>query len=153
MDKSLTNKWDLRMMEKAKLVASWSKDPSHKVGAVISKDNRSISEGFNGPPRGIIDHDLSREAEVLRTLHAEINAIIFAATPLNGATMFVYPFLPCACCAAAIIQSGINRVVYSEEIVLPNWAESQEEAVAMFLEAGVEVFKIGGDLVNNATDI
>jgi len=72
-----------------------------------------------------------------------MNAIIFAAAPLAGATIYVYPFLPCAGCAAAIIQSGITRVVYHSDSQLPNWQHSQKEALAMFEEAGVDVFKIG----------
>lgn len=141
VQKSFLNKWDARMLEKAKLVASWSKDPDHKVGAVITIDNKTVSEGFNGPPKGVIDHDLPRKMEVWRTLHAEINAIIFAAAPLKGATIYVYPFHPCAACAAAIIQAGITRVIYSEDTNLPTWQASQTEAKLMFEEAGVDVFK------------
>lgn len=136
------NKWDRRMLEKAQLVASWSKDPHHSVGAIITLNNKTISEGFNGPPRGVKDQGLERHKEVMRTIHAEINAIIFAAAPLKDATIYVYPFLPCASCAAAIIQSGIARVVYHSDNQLPNWQHAQKEALEMFREAGVDVYRI-----------
>lgn len=140
---NFVNKWDARMLKKAKLVASWSKDPDHKVGAVIARDRKSLSEGFNGPPIGIKDCNLPRDKEVLRTIHAEVNAIIFAAAPLKGATLYVYPFIPCASCAAIIIQAGITRIIYHEDCILPTWKHSQDEALEMFAEAGTEVFKIG----------
>lgn len=143
MAENAVNKWDRRMLEKARLIASWSKDPDHQLGAVIALNRRSIGEGFNGPPRGLKDFGLQRHIEVTRTIHAEINAIIFAAQPLTGATIYVYPYLPCATCAAIIIQAGISRVIYHSDQILPNWEYSQKEAINMFKEAGVDVFKIG----------
>lgn len=140
--KPQVSKWDLRMMEKARLISTWSKDPDHKVGAVIAMNNKTVSEGYNGPPRGIADSDLPRDRETLRTIHAEINAIIFAARPLHGASIYVYPFLPCAACAAAIIQTGITRIIYHEQSSLPKWQESQNEAEIMFREAGLNVFNV-----------
>lgn len=130
------------MMAKAALISTWSKDPDHKVGAVIVKDNKTLSEGFNGPPAGVIDNDLPRHVEVMRTIHAEINAIIFAAQSLHEASIYVYPFIPCAQCAAAVIQAGITKVFYHSLSKLPNWFISQEVAMAMFKEAGITVTMI-----------
>ena len=54
----LSNKWDIRFLEMAKLVASWSKDPSTQVGAVAVRNRTVIAQGYNGFPRGCDDHEL-----------------------------------------------------------------------------------------------
>ena len=83
-------KWELRYLEMAKLVSTWSKDPSTKVGAVIvDSDNTVISVGFNGLPRRIQDTDQrlnNRDIKLKMIIHAEINAIITAKRPLNETT-------------------------------------------------------------------
>ena len=58
------SKWDERFMEMARLVSSWSKDPSSQVGAVIARGKFVVSVGFNGLPQGIAD-----TAERLSQLH------------------------------------------------------------------------------------
>ena len=73
-----TEKWDRRFMEMARLVASWSKDPSSKVGAVITRGKFVVSVGFNGFPQGVVDSEerlTNRELKYPMILHAEINAI------------------------------------------------------------------------------
>jgi dCMP deaminase len=112
---SRKRKWDKRMMDLAKFISSWSKDPSTKVGAVICDDKyRVISVGFNGLPRGMSDDPEilgDRELKLMGTIHAEENALLFANRPLDGCTIFTYPLPPCGTCAAKIVQSGITRVV------------------------------------------
>lgn len=127
-------------MHMAKLVAAWSKDSDHKVGAVIvDQNNHVLGLGYNGPPKNVIDASLVREAEVMRSLHAELNAILNCNESLKGSTLFVYPFSPCAQCAAAMIQKGISRVMYFGESKLATWARSQKEALMMLTEANVKV--------------
>lgn len=106
------NKWDQRFLGLAAHVAQWSKDPSTKVGAVIvDEKNRVVSLGFNGFPRGVEDKDMPREQKLLRTIHAEVNALLFARQDVEGCTMYVtHP--PCAQCAAKIVQAGIKEVVF-----------------------------------------
>ena len=76
------NCWDIRFMRMAHEVASWSKDPSTKVGCVLVKDRKIISMGYNGFPR-LIEDDLNRlidrEVKYEMTVHAEQNAVITAA--------------------------------------------------------------------------
>ena len=55
----LSNKWDIRFLEMAKLVASWSKDPSTQVGAIAVRNRTVIAQGYNGFPRGMGDEPLS----------------------------------------------------------------------------------------------
>jgi len=146
----MTDKWDKRFMDQAKLYAQWSKDPKHKLGAVIVDENHFlISAGYNGLPRGLEDKDMPKEVKQLRTIHAELNAILNSNKSMQGATIYVYPYSPCAQCAAAIIQKGIKRVVFNGlSNTLSTWGLSQAEALIMFQEAGVkaEIFiEIEGD--------
>ena len=105
--------WHERFFSVADLVGSWSKDPSTKVGAVIVRPDRTIaSVGYNGFPRGSFDRYGSREDKLMRTVHAEANAILSAHEPLHGYTLYVTPLHPCANCAGLIIQSGIKTVHY-----------------------------------------
>lgn len=143
-DKRFLNKWDKRFLELAKHVASWSKDPSTKVGAVIvDKSHRVISVGFNGFPRGIEDSEEflnNKEEKYKRILHAEQNALIFAhSKELKEATLFVYPLPPCNRCALDIIQYGISRVVSYEIDDSSKWKDSIELTKQLFKEAGVEL--------------
>lgn len=138
------SKWDARFMALAEHIASWSLDPSTKVGAVIVDDKkRIISIGFNGFPRGIADDDrLNDKAEKYEhIIHAEINALTFAQRDLTGCTLYVWPLPPCARCATQIIQNGISRVVAP---IMPSqkttWLESIYRASAMFDEAGISRF-------------
>ena len=128
-------------MELAKLVASWSKDGSTKVGAVIVDEQRRIvSTGYNGPPQGVKDEYADRTQKLRRTLHAETNALAFAQRNVRGCTIYVtHP--PCSQCAAQIIQHGIRKVVFDLPTYnfLTRWGDDYKESLAMFSEVGVEV--------------
>ena len=139
------NNWDEYFISLAYNIASKSKDPSTKVGAIIvDNENRIISTGYNGFPRKILDKQerlINREKKLLYTVHAEINAILFARVPIEGYTLYTVPFAPCASCAKIVIQAGITRVVApkaTEEISL-RWGKELELSFSMFAEAGVEV--------------
>lgn len=134
-------KWDRRMLEVANLVATWSKDPSTKVGAVIARPNYTIcSTGYNGFPRGIDDYpDLyaDRDEKVDRILHAEMNALLVAPEPVTGYTLFT-TFFPCKHCALSVIQAGISRVVAVKQPPSLNERWSTATSERLFNEAGVE---------------
>ena len=136
------SKWDRRMLGLVNLVATWSKDPSTGVGAVIvDAKNRVVSLGYNGFPRAVCDSDealFDRDEKLRRTIHAEENALLFAGRPVEGCTLYVtHP--PCARCAAKLIQSGIARVVSNQPLpeFRDRWVDEMRSASAMFLEAGV----------------
>lgn len=136
-------KWDLRFLDLAKLIASWSKDPSTKCGAVITKDKRIISLGFNGFASGVRDSDerLSvRDIKYKMVLHAEDNALLFAKQDLTNCTIYTWPFPPCSQCAAKIIQAGIGRVVAPTATpdLRQRWGESLSLASDMYLEANID---------------
>lgn len=136
--------WDYRFLDLADHVATWSKDPTTKVGAVIVDDkNRVISIGYNGVPRGVSEPaSYDRDQKLLRTIHAEENALAFAYRDIEGCRMYV-SFPPCAHCAAQIIQRGIKEVIYRSDApgiteFFDRWSDNIREAWAMFDEAKVE---------------
>ena len=112
--------WDEYFMAVAKLAGMRSKDPNTQVGAcIVSQDNKILSMGYNGFPRGCSDDVFpwAREGETLETkyvytVHSELNAILnYRGGSLEGAKLYVSLF-PCNECTKAIIQSGIKTVIY-----------------------------------------
>ena len=110
---------DGMLLQIAEVVAQRGTCLRKQVGAVIARDGRVLSIGYNGPPSGL-DHcaefgcDVSRPCE--RAVHAEANAIAFAARvgiSVQGAALFCTTG-PCRQCAELIINSGIGRVIYLE---------------------------------------
>lgn len=136
-------KWDSRFVALAAHIASWSKDPSTKVGAVIVRpDNTVASMGFNGLPRGVRDTKTrlyDRETKLNLTVHAEVNALAFAKEDLLGCTLYVSPLPPCIRCATSIIQHGISRVVAPAPTKDSRWFRSCDEGRDLLTEAGVIV--------------
>ena len=123
----------------AKMVGSWSKDPSTQVGAgIVDDDRRVISLGYNGFPKGVADNQRldDRKEKYKMIVHAERNALLFANTSVKDATIFTYPFMPCPICTGMIIQSGIRRVV-SLQTDNPRWQEDFEISRKMLDEAEV----------------
>lgn len=136
--------WDSRFLELAKLVSTWSKDPSTQVGAVITRGKFVVSLGFNGHPKGVADTAERleiRENKYRTIIHAEINAILTAKQDLEGCTIYLWPFMPCSQCGAAIVQAGIKRVV-APQADNDRWAESFKFTQEIFSEAGVELVEI-----------
>ena len=112
--------WDQYFMGVALIAAERSKDPNSQVGAcIVDQENRIISTGYNGAPRGYDDDkDMTweREGSFLETkyayvAHSELNAILNSKIPVAGCKLYVTLF-PCNECAKAIIQSGIKEFVY-----------------------------------------
>lgn len=136
------SKWDHRSLALAKLVASWSKDPSTKCGAVITRGKRIVSVGFNGLPENIKDEErflANRLIKLKCILHAEENAITFSKSDLTGCSIYTWPFQPCSHCASLIIQSGIKCVTFPPAMPAQyfRWAEEFQLAEDLFIDAGV----------------
>lgn len=134
--------WTQRFMDLAKYYAQWSKDPSTKCGAVITKGNVQISQGYNGFPQHVSDSPFrlnDRELKYPMIIHAETNAILFAKRDLSGCDIYVWPMAPCARCAGLIIQSGIKTVFApkASEDQLARWNNEISIAKEMYLEANV----------------
>jgi len=136
-----SSKWDLRFLNLSEFISNWSKDPSTKVGAVITdNNNRIISVGYNGFPQDITDNDRleNRETKYKIIVHGEMNAILFANRSLHDCTLYTYPFMPCPRCAGMVIQTGIKRVV-SYNNMPERWANEFEISQQLFQEAGIEL--------------
>jgi dCMP deaminase len=145
------SKWSDRFMELAEHVATWSKDPSTQVGCVIvDKQNRVVSLGFNGFPRGIKDIPAryqDKETKYLFVAHAERNALDNAPLSVEGCTLYS-PLLPCNECAKSIIQKGIKKVISyypTEDRPHLNWEITKQ----MFLEAEVQLYLINKPVTPN----
>jgi len=108
------NDWDKLFLDLAERISRKSKDPSTKVGAVITRDNVLVSIGYNGFARQTSDRKdwlENRELKYRRIIHAEINSLIFAEQTLEDCTVYTYPFQPCAPCTSILIQAGVTRIV------------------------------------------
>ena len=115
--------WDEYFMGIAYLSAMRSKDPNTQVGAcIVSHDNKILSMGYNGFPRGCSDDEYpwDRDAEgvdskYLYATHSELNAILnYRGGSLEGSRLYVTLF-PCNECAKAIIQTGIKELIYASD--------------------------------------
>ena len=138
--------WDEYFMGISLLAALRSKDPSTQVGAcIVSDENIIISTGYNGLPKGCSDDEFpwDREGEDVNqtkypyVVHAELNAILNCnGRSLKNARIFVDLF-PCNECAKAIIQSGIQEVVYLSD----KYADTPavQASKSMFRAAGVKL--------------
>ena len=115
--------WDEYFMGVAMLSGMRSKDPHSQVGAcIVSEDNKILSMGYNGFPKGCDDDEYpwNRDGDVYDSkyayvTHGELNAILnYRGGSLDGTKLYVTLF-PCNECAKAIIQSGIRRIVYDSD--------------------------------------
>lgn len=152
MGQERTFKWFSRFLNVAADVASWSKDPNRKVGALlVSLDHRELAWGFNGFPQGIADDHRLQDNQLKNDLmiHAERNAINNARRNLGGYSLYVTAF-PCHMCALDIIQAKIRRVIVAEPAVGPDskWFHSHRLALTLFREAEVEVWVSNCDGTN-----
>jgi dCMP deaminase len=133
-------------MEIAHVVAKRSTCLRHKVGAIVVKNKRILSTGYNGAPRGLkhcLDVGCLRDerniasgtrTEICRAVHAEQNAIIQCAihgASTEGATLYS-TLQPCILCTKIMLNAGIQRVVFSQ-------GYPDEESISYLKEGGVEI--------------
>jgi dCMP deaminase len=145
-------------MELAVNLAKRSHCIKRQVGAVLAKDTRIISIGYNGPPAGTHNCDeewpevgCPRDSKggCSLALHAEQNAILYAVknkTSVEGATLYI-TLSPCLACSRIIYSMGIRKVIY-----LNSYAEykgiASDEGVDFLRRFGVEVEKFNKQLTN-----
>lgn len=142
----MNEKWDQRFLELSNAIALWSKDFSSKCGAVIVRDKRILSTGYNGAAAGIDDTWVleTRERKNKFALHAEANAILNAAKEgisLSGSTLYC-THAPCENCAKMIIQSGINTVICkkTDDNFKERW--NNETSLELFVASKITVREI-----------
>ncbi len=149
-DKIVRPSWDEYFMSIASLVAQRATCTRRKVGAVLVRDKRIISTGYNGAPAGVSHCDVAgclREIkgvpsgerhELCRGLHAEQNAIIQAAihgASVDGATLYCTN-MPCSICSKMLINARIVDVFFKE-----GYADSLSQK--LMAEAGIPLSKLG----------
>ncbi len=145
MSRFMRPSWDEYFMNIAKVVAMRSNCMKRKVAAIIVKDRRVVSTGYNGTPRGAKNcneggcprcNSMAQSGTALDEClccHGEENAITQAAyhgTSLKGSTLYT-TFAPCLLCTKMIINSGIVEVVYNQEYPL------NDRALSLLAECGV----------------
>ncbi len=141
------DKWDKRFIELTRTIAQWSSciRENRQVGAVIIRDKKILTTGYNGAPSGIkscsekqeclrdkLDIASGTQHEISYATHAEQNAICQAARlgiKIEGATLYC-THQPCSICAKLIINVGIERVVFEKEY-------PDTFAVELLQEAGI----------------
>ena len=146
------DKWDRRFMEMAHIISGWTScfAPGRAIGAVIVRDKRIMTTGYNGAPAGMktcrergyclrrrLNIPSGTRAEVCYAIHAEQNAIIQAAklgVCIEGATLYC-THQPCSVCAKMIVNAGIRRVVYEQ-------GYPDDFTHEIFGETGVQVEKM-----------
>ncbi|MGN0819476.1 MAG: deoxycytidylate deaminase [Christensenellaceae bacterium] len=145
------DKWDKRFMDMAFVVGSWSScfQENRHVGAVIVRDKRILTTGYNGAPSAVkscvekgeclrrkLEIPSGTRHELCFAVHAEQNAIAQAAKlgiSLDGATLYV-THQPCTICTKIIINAGIKKVIYKE-------GYPDEFSLQILNEAGVELIR------------
>lgn len=142
--------WDEYFMNIAREVASRSNCVKRKVAAVIVKDKRIISTGYNGTPRGVKNCDeggcprcnsfseSGKNLEECYCSHGEENAIVQASyhgVSVKGSTIYT-TFSPCLICTKMILNAGIVEVVYNAEYPLA------EAPLKLLKEAGIIVRQV-----------
>lgn len=141
-------KWDLRFLELAKLVSTWSKDPSTKTGAVIvSSDRRVVSVGFNGFPQNMVDlpeNYSNREEKYSRIVHCEMNALLFAKESVHGCTLYTWPLMSCDRCFVHMSQAGIKRFVAPEPSadLITRWGPAMDRVRNYIREINGELLEL-----------
>lgn len=139
------NKWNRRYFELAKLISTWSKDPSKKIGVVaIGNKGQILSTGYNGFARNIPDSEdilNNREEKYKYIIHGEQNAIYNACLngiSLENSTLYIYGLPICHECANAIIQVGVTKVMMQYQGDVSNkWNESSKLAKKNMKRAGI----------------
>lgn len=140
--------WDDYFMQICHVVATRSTCMRRKVGALLVKDRRILSTGYNGPPKGLahcaelggcyrekLGIPSGQRVELCRAVHAEQNAIAQAA--VHGAVLdeditCYCTNQPCATCAKMLVNANVTRIVYEGDY-------PDELALAILNEAGVEL--------------
>ena len=129
---------DEYFMKVCDMVATRSTCPRKSVGAIVVKNGRVLSTGYNGAPKGF-QHCDEHGCKIvnnhcIRVVHAEMNALLFAGREAEGGTLYTN-VLPCEICMKLAVQSGIKRIVYKEDY-------NKDDVNWIIAESKIELTKI-----------
>ena len=142
--------WDSYFMEITQVVATRSTCLRRQVGALLVREKRILSSGYNGSPRGLahclqvgclreeMNIPSGQRQELCRGLHAEQNAIVHAAyhgINIAGSVLYV-THQPCIICAKMIINAGITKVIFAGEY-------PDQISIELLDQAGIDLVQIG----------
>ena len=139
--------WDELFMRMVYLISTKSRDPRTKIGAIIVKDKRVISMGYNGFPGGVDDLQErynNREQKYKFVVHAEDNTILTASRfgiCTVGTTLYTNG-IPCCECSKSIIQGGVKEIVIHKQwpdMKHSGWIESIAVSKTMLSEVGINI--------------
>lgn len=148
------DKWDKRFMDLTETISKWSScfKENRSVGAIIVRNKRILTTGYNGAPSGVksckekgeclrqkLDIQSGTRHELCYAIHAEQNAIIQAAkigVSIEGATMYC-THQPCVICSKIIINAGIAKVIYLHPY-------PDDFSLEIFREAGIKLIQFKG---------
>ena len=143
------HEWQL---DKARVMASRSRDPSTQCGAVIIRpDKTTAGEGYNGFPRRMQDKPewyADRAEKYPRTIHAEMNALLHSYERLDECHMYLTG-PACDECAKHIAAAGIAAVFWprqeEQNNIRDRWSEAMAKAIQTFADCYVEVYEVEGE--------
>lgn len=142
--------WDEYYIGQARAISKRSKDPSTKVGAIlVTKDNKPISQGYNGFPKGCDEslYTWERPLKYFLVIHAELNAISFVSDKkdLQDAKAYITHH-PCDNCLKILIQNGIKEIIYESDDVIKRFCENSKKAIDIMVKANdIVIRKYLGD--------
>lgn len=137
--------WDEYFALVTKTVSLRSDDSETKIGAVIiDEENRIVSTGYNGTPKGTIGLPTTRNKNKYPFMvHAEENAILFSRRNLKNCKIYVLGMLPCDSCARSICQVGINEVIVVNPIKRENGKDwNNDSVIKMFKQLNIKIREI-----------
>lgn len=147
MDKKIKNdrpSWDEYFLQISDLVSTRATCQRLKVGAILVKNKKIISTGYCGAPKKtpdcFDDGCLMRDNHCVRTIHAEVNAVVQAAyhgISTQGTTLYSN-WLPCYDCAKVLINAGVEKIFYRREY------RPDSETRKLLRTAKISISKIDG---------
>jgi len=156
-DLSSRPQWDEYYLTMAFIVAQRSFDPSSKCGAVIvSKDNRVLSTGYNGPIKSSNDKEipLTRPQKYCHMIHGEENSLLAyngSFQDIQGGTIYVTG-RPCHRCLRMILQKGITRIVYGPSVTKVVDGSDMEAQEIMIKNRNIEIKEVDSILITELLD-
>jgi len=140
--------WDEYFMEIANVVAKKSKDPSTKVGCVITTcNNEPVSFGYNGFIAKCDENCMTfeRPQKYFLTIHAEMNALTFACRPLHNCKVYI-THASCENCLKHLLQAGVKEIIYEKTNTNGKMIDKdkQEAIIRMIKATGVIYRNVNG---------